>query len=141
MNQNKMNNLYMDIAVRLTNMSYAKRKKVGAILVKDDNIISFGWNGMPTNFDNCCEHLDENNNIITNNEVTHAELNIFAKLAKNGTIGIKGSTLYVTLSPCFECSKLIIQSGVSKVYYLEEYRDIKPLEFLKQAGIEVIKYE
>jgi dCMP deaminase len=140
MNLVKMNHLYMDIAVRLSEMSCAERKVVGAVLVKEDNIISFGWNGMPSGFDNCCEHF-ENNNLVTNNEVAHAELNIFAKLAKNGSTGTKGSVLYVTLSPCFECSKLIVQSGVSKVYYLEEYRDTRPLEFLNKAGVEVIKYE
>lgn len=143
MNQIKMNKLYMDIAIRLSEMSYAQRKKVGAILVKDDNILSFGWNGMPAGFDNDCEHIgaDTNGCLVTNNEVAHAELNIFAKLSKNGCTGTKGSTLYVTLSPCFECSKLIVQSGVSKVYYLEEYRDTSPLEFLVKAGVEVIKYE
>ncbi len=141
MNIDKMNKLYMDIAIRLSEMSYAQRKKVGAILVKDDNILSFGWNGMPSGFDNCCEYQGLQNGLTTKKEVTHAELNIFAKLSKNGTIGTKDSTLYVTLSPCFECSKLIVQSGVKIVYYLEEYRDSSPIEFLQKAGVEVIKYE
>ena len=127
-----MDCLYIDIADRISQMSKAKRKKVGAVLVKDNNIISFGWNGMPSGFDNCCENeLDE-----TKPEVIHAEFNIIAKLARS--LGSSdGATLYLTLSPCFECSKLIIQSRIVRVVYKEEYRDVRPLEFLKTAGISV----
>ncbi len=132
----KFDTLYMDMAVRVSKMSYAIRKKVGAILVKDNNIISFGWNGTPSNFDNKCE--DENNNTIP--ELIHAEFNIIAKAAKMG-ICINNSTLYVTLSPCFECSKLLIQSGIKKIIYLEKYRINEAIAFLKKANIEVIRYE
>jgi dCMP deaminase len=133
---NKINKLYLDIALRISEMSYAKRKKVGAVLVKEDNIISFGWNGTPKGFDNNCE--DENNDTIP--EVIHAEPNIISKAARLG-INTSDSILYLTLSPCFECSKLIIQSNIKKVIYIEQYRDTRPLDFLKKAGIECLQYK
>jgi dCMP deaminase len=131
----KKDNMYMDIAIRVSEMSYSTRKKVGAVLVKDNNILSFGWNGMPTGFDNCCEIGD-----VTNPEVIHAEMNVIAKLAKAG-ISCNNSTLYITLSPCFDCAKNVYQAGISKVIYLEEYRDTKPIEFLKKCNVEVVKME
>lgn len=134
--QRKLDKLYIDLAKRISEMSYAKRNKVGGILVKDNNIISFGWNGTPTGFDNECE--DEFNN--TKPEVIHAEMNIYSKLAKIGNSS-NGATLYLTLSPCYECSKLIIQSGTTRVVYLKEYRDKRPIEFLKKAKIEVERFK
>jgi dCMP deaminase len=129
--------LYLDVAERFAQMSYATRSKVGGVLVKDNNIISFGWNGTPAGFDNRCEN-DENATLPI---VVHCEENIFAKLARKGCISAEGSTIYLTLSPCFNCSKLIIQSGVKRVVYLEEYRDKAPIEFLKRAKIKCILFK
>ena len=130
--QQKLDEMYIDIANRVSRMSYAGRKKVGGVLVKDNNIISFGWNGMPSGFDNCCE--DDNN--VTNPEVLHSELNIFSKLSKS-TQSSENSTLYLTLSPCMECAKLIMQSGVSRVVFSETYRIQGGIFFLHDAGVQV----
>ena len=100
--QNKFDELYMDIAERVAQLSHAERKKVGAVLVRDGNILAFGYNGTPSGFDNACE-CDN----ITKREVLHAESNAIAKVARS-TESAEGSSLYVTLSPCFECAKLII---------------------------------
>jgi dCMP deaminase len=126
----------MDIAIRISEMSYATRKKVGCCIVKDNNIISFGWNGMPRGFPNECENGD-----ITNSECTHAEMNAFSKLLANGNQSILGSTLYLTLSPCYECSKIIIASGIKEVIYLEEYRINEPIDFLIASGIDVYQFK
>ena len=113
--------------------SYAKRKKVGCIIVKNKQIISDGYNGMPKGFNNVCE-----NNNKTNKEVLHAESNAIAKIAKSNYSSID-STLYTTLSPCFECAKLIIQSGIKKIVYKNIYRNKNGIELLKKANVEVIK--
>lgn len=126
----RMDELYLDLAKRIAEMSFSARSKVGGVLVKDGNIISFGWNGTPHGFDNKCE--DTSN--VTLPIVVHAEQNIIAKLARHSG-NAQGACLYLTLSPCFECSKLIIQSGISRVVYLEEYRDTAPLKFLESAKI------
>ena len=135
--------------------SYAIRKKVGCLIVKDGNIISDGYNGMPTGFENECEVRvncgQECTNLFdcdcstctsgrlkTKPYVLHAESNAIAKLARS-TNNSEGSTLYVTLSPCIECAKLIIQSGIKRVVYKEEYRDTSGIELLKNAGIDVKK--
>lgn len=128
---NKWDLLYLDIADRIGQMSYAERKKVGAVLVKDKNILAYGYNGTPSGFDNCCEHNNE-----TKREVLHAESNAIAKIAR-GHQSSDGATLYVTLSPCFECAKLIIQSGVERVVFREKYRDESPIIFLKENGVTV----
>ena len=134
--QKKMDKLYMDIAYRVAQMSYAQRKKVGAIIVKDGNIVSFGWNGTPTGFDNNCEHMLEDGSLVTVDELIHAEQNAFAKAAK-GVIPVDGGTLYITLSPCWYCSGTIIQSGISRVVYDEEYRKPESIDFIKQANITI----
>lgn len=131
---NKDKNLvYMNIAREISTLSYAKRLKVGAILVKNDDIISFGYNGTPHKFDNCCE-IDN----ISKPEVLHAESNAITKIAKS-TQSSLDSILYVTTSPCIECSKLIIQSGIKKVYYSNLYRISIGLDLLKKANIQAIK--
>jgi len=135
-NMKDRDKLFIDIAKRVSEMSYAKRNKVGGILVKDKNIISFGWNGTPTGFNNKCE--DDKN--MTLPEVIHAEMNIYAKLARNGG-SAKGSVLYLTLSPCYECGKLIIQSGTKRVVYLEQYRNPEPIKFLLKAGVKCVQYK
>jgi len=122
----------MKVAYQFAELSYAERKKVGAIIVKNKQIISFGYNGTPNGFDNCCE-ADKN---TTKKEVLHAESNAISKVAQS-TISSSGATLYVTMSPCFDCSKLIIQSGIKKVYYCETYRDMTGIELLKKANITV----
>jgi dCMP deaminase len=126
---------YINIAILTSNNSRAIRNKVGCIIVKNSNIISFSWNGTPSGFDNCCE--DSNGN--TKQEVIHAEINALSKLCKNG-ISSDGATMYITLSPCFDCAKAIIMSGIKKVVYIEEYRIAGPLNFLREAGVEVQKW-
>lgn len=129
--QQRLDNMYMDIAIRISEMSVAQRRKVGAVAVKDGNILAYGWNGMPTGFNNICEE-----NGVTKEEVIHAEVNLFSKLAST-TGNSKGATLYLTLSPCYSCCKLIIQSGIKRVVYSEVYRIAEPIELLKTAGIAV----
>lgn len=124
--------LYMDMAKRVAEMSYAKRNKVGSVLEKDGRIISMGWNGTPSGLDNTCE--DSNN--VTKPEVIHAEMNLIAKLAKSHDSG-EGSVMYVTLSPCVQCAKLIIQSGIKTVIYDTPYRDLAGVELLQSCGIDV----
>jgi len=144
--QNKFNELYMDIAERVAQLSYAQRKKVGAVLVRDGNILAFGYNGTPSGFDNECETyvpiIDQGDEIIsvTKREVLHAESNAIAKVARS-TESAEGSSLYVTLSPCFECAKLIIQSGIKEVYFTEKYRDESAITFLYENKIGVTQIE
>lgn len=127
-------NYFMGIAVATANLSYCARKKVGAILVKDNNIISIGYNGTLPNEDNCCEDCEGK----TKSSVIHAELNCLTKVCKS-TNSSQGASLFVTLSPCIACSTIIVASGVHSVYYLEEYRDMSGVELLKTHGIECIK--
>jgi dCMP deaminase len=129
------NNFFMGIAIEISKASYCKRAKVGAILVKDDNIISFGYNGTPAGFENICECENED---ITIKEVLHAESNAITKCSKSCYSSLN-STLYITLSPCFECSKLIIQAGIKEVYYRNEYRIKDGLIFLEKCGIRIEK--
>ena len=116
--------------------SYCKRRQVGALLVKDRMIISDGYNGTPSGFENICE--DENG--VTKPYVLHAEANAITKVAKSGN-NSKGATLYVTASPCLECAKLIIQSGISRVVCRDEYRLTDGVDLLRKAGIEVEKID
>ena len=132
MKPNKFDIAYLKMATEWAKLSYCKRKKVGAIIVKDRTIISDGYNGTPSGFDNCCE--DENGD--THWYVLHAEANAILKLASS-TQSAKGATLYLTLSPCKECSKLIVQSGITKVYYINEYKDLEGVRLMKDNGIEV----
>lgn len=126
--------------------SKAVRKKVGAILVSENGqIISDGYNGTPHGFDNRCEIVDEdgvpvlgdNGEMITNPETLHAESNVILKLAANGGPGSSGATMYQTLSPCYECAKLLIQAKIKRVVFLEQYRDTSGIDLLKKAGIEI----
>lgn len=132
----------MNIAKEISTLSRSNRNKVGAVLVdKDKNIISMGFNGTPSGFDNDPE-VKSNGVMVTKPEVLHAESNLITKIAKS-TSSSEGSTMYVTLSCCLECSKLIIQAGIKRVVYLDEYRDLKGLSLLKKCGIKVekIKYK
>jgi dCMP deaminase len=123
----------MGTAELISSASHAKRKKVGAIIVKDNRIISTGYNGTPSGFDNECEIND-----VTKLEVLHAESNAIAKCAKSNE-STEGSIMYVTLAPCFNCSKLIIQCGINQVFYKEDYTNDEGLKLLKKANINVTK--
>lgn len=158
----KIENTYMQCAYQFAQLSYAKRRKVGCVIVKDKQIISFGYNGMPHGFDNQCEEDDvqyyENPDIAldlvenygytcndgccikhdatTKREVLHAESNAIMKVAKS-TMSCCDAELYTTVCPCFDCAKLIIQAGIMRVYYCEDYRDMSGVELLKRANIEI----
>lgn len=127
---------YMDTAERFAQLSSATRLKVGSIIVKDNRIISIGYNGMPAGWDNVCEFTNENNDIETKVEVVHAEANAIIKLARDGESG-KDSTLFVTHAPCIQCAKLIYGSGIKKVYYKHTYRSNQGIQFLLKCGIEL----
>ena len=124
---------YARMALIWAENSYCERRKVGALVVKNNMIISDGYNGTPTGFENICE--DENN--VSKPYVLHAEANAITKLARSSNSS-DGATLYVTASPCIECAKLIIQSGIKRVIYTEQYRLTDGVDLLKRAGIEVI---
>lgn len=133
---NKYDDKYMRMAAIWAENSYCKRRKVGALIVKDRMIISDGFNGTPSGFENVCE--DENG--VTKPYVLHAEANAISKVAKSGN-SAEGSTLFITASPCMECSKLIIQAGIKRVVYRDEYRLTDGVDLLKRAGVEVEKIE
>ncbi|MEM6721310.1 MAG: dCMP deaminase family protein [Bacteroidota bacterium] len=130
--QAKYDHAYLRMAQEWGKLSYCERKQVGAIIVKDRMIISDGYNGTPTGFENICE--DEEG--YTKWYVLHAEANAILKVAAS-TQSCKGATLYVTLSPCKECSKLIHQAGITRVVYINAYKDDSGIQFLKKAGVEV----
>ena len=127
----KFDHSYLEMAEIWAQNSYCKRRKVGALLVKDRMIISDGYNGTPSGFENVCEEDG-----VTKPYVLHAEANAITKVAKSGNSS-EGATLYVTASPCLECSKLIIQSGIKRVVYRDEYRLTDGIDLLRLAGIEV----
>jgi len=134
---------YMDVAERFAQLSSAQRLQVGAIVVKDDRIISIGYNGMPSGWDNCCEDVvrqDEMGYSVLKSkpEVLHAESNCIAKLAKSPESG-DGASIFITHSPCIDCAKLIYQSGIATVYYKESYRSTQGIDFLEKSDIKVIK--
>jgi len=159
-------NVYMEMAYSVAKLSYAKRRQVGCLIIKDNQIVSFGYNGTPSGFDNECEdilvetqnyenpddalHLVEEHGYVCENgcctketqttkrEVLHAESNALTKIAKS-TLSSEGADLYTTTAPCFDCAKLIIQSGITKVFYNEGYRDMSGVELLEKANINVIK--
>ena len=128
--QEKYDKAYLKMALEWGELSYCKRRKVGALIVKDKMIISDGYNGTPTGFENFCED-DEG---YTKWYVLHAEANAIAKVSSS-TQSTNGSTLYITLSPCKECSKLIFQSGIKRVVYNKKYKDTSGLDFLEKAGV------
>jgi dCMP deaminase len=132
--QDKLDQAYMDIAARWSQMSHAMRKQVGCIIVKDSQIISDGYNGTPNGFDNNCEFYSKFGS-ETKPEVLHAESNALTKLAKS-TQSSDNATVYITLMPCYDCAKLMIQSGICRVVYGNDYRDRSGVELLEQANIE-----
>jgi len=141
----KFQQLYMDWARRAAQLSPARRLNVGAVIVKDDTVISYGYNGMPAGWDNNCEdELQWPNGDIqfltTKPEVLHAESNAIAKLAKSTNSGLNAD-LFVTHSPCMECAKLIFQSGIRRVFYAEDYRDDSGIQFMNKSGVTVEKLD
>ncbi|HIS11442.1 MAG TPA: dCMP deaminase family protein [Candidatus Avibacteroides excrementipullorum] len=130
--QKELDTRYMRMAVIWAENSYCQRRKVGALIVKENMIISDGYNGTPSGFENVCE--DENN--MTKPYVLHAEANAITKIARSSNSS-EGATLYVTASPCIECAKLIIQAGIKRVVYAEKYRLEDGIELLRRAGVEV----
>ena len=160
--KDKFVDLYMDVAQRVAHLSHGVRLKVGAVIVKDHRILSYGYNGTPSGFDNCCEYKtyltpdisdisdgdailqypfedDIGRHFLTSNpEVIHAETNAIAKVAKGGDSSDQAS-IFITHSPCIECSKLILQSGISSVYYGIDYRKDDGIKLLRKGNIEVNK--
>lgn len=127
--------LYMDMAVRASEESKAKRLKVGAVLVKDDNPISISWNGTPPGWDNNCEDM-AGIGLVTKPEVLHAEENIIGKMAR-GSGGCDGATMFITHAPCINCARLMFKAGIYCIYYKDMYRDDTGLQFLEKAGVKV----
>lgn len=136
MEATKFDKAYLKMATEWAKLSYCKRRKVGALIVKDRMIISDGYNGTPSGFENCCE--DESGK--TQWFVLHAEANAILKLASS-TQSAKDATLYLTLSPCKECSKLVLQAGIKKIVYMDEYSDCEGIKFLKNHGIEILRVQ
>jgi dCMP deaminase len=147
----KLIDAYMDVAKRFAQCSTAQRLQVGAVIVKDDRIISIGYNGTPSGWNNVCEECCDGGGPVgagcyhdhcdgpkTKPEVLHAEANALTKLARSTESG-EGAILFITHSPCIDCAKLIVQSGIREVYYGEVYRRDEGLEFLSKCGIPVIK--
>jgi dCMP deaminase len=141
----KLINAYMKTAETFAELSHARRLHVGAIIVKDDRIISIGYNGMPAGWDNNCEfeYTDaqtKQTSLVTRKEVLHAETNAIAKLARSGESGLDGD-LFITHAPCMDCAKLIYQSGIRRVWFRTAYRDNSGLDFLKRSGLQVEQVE
>ena len=139
----KLITAYMKTAEIFAELSHARRLHVGAIIVKDDRIISIGYNGMPAGWDNDCEEIvelreDGHHELKTRPEVLHAETNAIAKLAKSSDSG-SGATMFVTHAPCLDCAKLVYQSGINRVIYRDSYRSDQGILFLTRSGVEVIK--
>ncbi len=157
--KDKLKNAYMKTAETFAELSHAQRLHVGAIVVKDDRIISIGYNGMPAGWDNDCEDrvyanewsIDNNEwqyedehkhpyNLKTKPEVLHAETNAIAKLAKSTESGA-GAVMFITHSPCLDCAKLIYQSGITRVFYRDSYRNNDGINFLEKSGVQVEKLD
>ena len=140
----KLKQAYMATARIFADLSHARRLHVGAIVVKDNRIISIGYNGMPAGWDNDCEdiiqHSDDTTSLKTKPEVLHAESNAITKLARSNDSGLDAD-LFVTHSPCVECAKLIYQSGIRRVFYGTSYRDNNGIDFLTKSGIHVEKMD
>jgi dCMP deaminase len=139
----KFKRAYMDVAARFAELSYARRLHVGAVIVKNDSIISFGYNGTPAGWDNNCEdvvmHSDETVSLKTKPEVLHAERNALDKLANHGGLGSNGAAMFVTHSPCLECAKSIYGAGIKELYYKHSYHSQDGIAFLQKCGILVEK--
>lgn len=129
---------HMKVAEVYAELSSAVKLHVGAIIVKNDRIISIGYNGMPSGWDNNCEDVLDDNSLLSKPEVLHAETNAIAKLARSSESG-EGASIFITHAPCLQCAKLIYQSGINSVYYRNTYRSDDGLNFLSKCNIEVEK--
>jgi dCMP deaminase len=142
--KSKLINAYMKTAEVFAELSHARRLHVGAIIVKDDRIISIGYNGMPAGWDNNCEdiiqHSDDTTSLKTKPEVLHAETNAIAKLARSTESGVN-ATMFITHAPCLDCAKLIYQSGINSVFYRSSYRSTDGVDFLENSGIKITKID
>jgi dCMP deaminase len=127
----------LKIAKEISQLSRAHRSKVGSVIVRNNNILAYGFNGTPSGMDNCCEDLI-GGKLISKKEVLHSESNAIAKIAKS-SYSSENAIMYITLGTCIECAKLIIQSGIKEVYYIEDYRDDSGIKLLKKAKIKVRK--
>ena len=140
----KLKEAYMKTAETFAELSHARRLHVGAIVVKDDRIISIGYNGMPAGWDNNCEdviqHSDDTTSLKTKPEVLHAETNAIAKLARSTESGLDAD-IFITHAPCLDCAKLIYQAGIRRVFFGASYRDHSGIDFLKNSGIQVTQVE
>lgn len=134
--ERKLDELFLDLAERISEMSFARRLKVGALVVQDGNIVSMGWNGTPSGMDNNCELENADGSLSTRPEVLHAESNALMKLAASGSSGAAGATLYTTYSPCPECAKLIKQAKVARVVYRHHYRLPEGVDMLQRLGVQ-----
>ena len=134
--QEKYDRAYIRMALEWAKLSHCKRKQVGALIVKNRMIISDGYNGTPSGFENCCE--DENEK--THWYVLHAEANAILKTASS-THDCSGATLYLTMSPCKGCSKLVHQAGIKRLVYINKYKDASGIDFLNNAGVEVVEFD
>ena len=136
--------MYMDWAARCAQLSHAVRLQVGAVIVKDDSVISYGYNGMPAGWNNNCEDeiIDDKWMVTlkTKPEVLHAESNAVAKLARSANSG-SGADIFITHAPCLDCAKLIYQAGIRRVWFGTSYRDTAGVDFLEKSGIEITKIE
>lgn len=139
MDQSKMDNYFMGVAKLTAQLSYARRTKVGAVMAKDNRIVSIGYNGTPRGMDNNCEDELPDGTLVTKSTVVHAEMNALCFCSKT-EIETEGATMYLTLSPCSNCALAMIQSGIKRVVYLEQYRDLSGVEILEQAGVEVEQF-
>lgn len=141
-NRIDLDEAYLQMAEIWAKRSKANRKQVGALLVKDKQIISDGYNGMPAgDSDEVCEYIDEGGNLVTRPELMHAESNALMKLAENGGLGAQDATMYLTMSPCLPCAKLMKQAKIKRVVFRERYRETDGIEFLTTRGVEVVQLE
>ena len=138
--KDKLKQAYMKTAETFAELSHARRLHVGAIVVKDDRIISIGYNGMPAGWDNDCENVLEDGTLKTKPEVLHAESNCISKLARSVESGLDGD-LFVTHAPCLDCAKLIYQAGIRRVFYRTAYRDNAGVDFLEASKVRVEQLE
>lgn len=132
--------MYLDIAFRAAEQSYAFRRKVGMVVVKDDNIIGYGWNGQPENHSNLCEYRESDGSLVTLPSVLHAEENAYRKISKHGA-SCFDHTAYLTLSPCISCAKIARSNGIKRLVYFEKYRNTEGLDYLTQQGVDVIQID
>ena len=134
--QEKYDRAYIRMALEWAKLSHCKRKQVGALIVKNRMIISDGYNGTPSGFENCCENENEK----THWYVLHAEANAILKTASS-THDCSGATVYLTMSPCKDCSKLVHQAGIKRLVYINKYKDTSGIDFLNEAGVEVVEFD